>query len=184
MTHDYSEFDKPAVGDNAMAQLLALAKEQVSAQEEVAILQRKLDEAQDRLRKVSEKDLPDLMQELRMTTFSTTDGVSIELNETIHTSIPKAMQDEAFGWLESHDQGGMIKRNFVISFGKDEEAWATKFRADLGKRKKPLAVKIERKVEPPTLKAFVTRQLEAGKDIPQELFGVHRRKVSKVVVGT
>lgn len=181
--HDYSDFSTtPQIGDNAMARLAGLAREQKLAEARVTELQRQLQEAQEELQKIAEKELPDIMQELRMKEFTTEDGIKIQIKESIHTSIPKARQDEAFEWLETHNQGGMIKREFKISFNRDEESWAKKFQADLAKRKKPVASKIERKVEPPTLKAYITRQLEAGVDIPQELFGLHRRKISTVEV--
>ena len=183
LTHDYSEYhDEPKAGSNSMARLSGLARDQKKAEAKVADLQRQLQEAQEELDRIAGRELPDLMQELRLKDFTTEDGVRIEVKESIHTSIPKARQNEAFEWLEKNGHAGMIKRKFVISFNRDEEAWAKKFQADLSKRKKPVQSTIERKVEPPTLKAFVTRELEQGVDIPQELFGVHRRKLTTVEV--
>ncbi len=182
MTHDYSDYTAPTVGSNALARLAGLAHDQKLAEARVARLQQELQEAQDALMLIAERQLPELMMELRMKDFTTEDGIKIEIKESIHTSIPKAKADQAFEWLEKHGQSGMIKRKFEIAFNRDEEAWANKFRADLAKRKKPVHAKIERKVEPATLKAYVTRQLEAGVDIPQELFGVHRRKLATVEI--
>lgn len=184
-THDYSEFvEPPQTGSNSMARLSGLARDQKAAEAKVARLQQELEDAQKALDKIAQKDLPELMQELRLKDFTTEDGVTIQVKESIHTSIPKARQDDAFGWLEEHNQAGMIKRQVVVSFDRDEEKWAKKFLMDMAKRKRPLNSKIDRKVEPATLKAFITRQLEAGVDIPQDLFGVHRRKITQVEVKT
>lgn len=181
--HDYSDYhDAPTPGSNSMARLSGLARDQKKAEAKVAELQRQLKEAQEELERIAGKELPELMQELRLKDFTTEDGVRIEVKESIHASIPKARQDDAFEWLETHGHAGLIKRKFVVSFNRDEEAWAKKFQADLGKRKKPVHSQIERKVEPQTLKAFVTRELEQGVDIPQDLFGVHRRKLTTVEV--
>jgi hypothetical protein len=181
MTHDYSEFATP-IGDNSMARLSGLAKLQKEREQRVAELQRQLQEAQDELEQIAGKELPELMQDLRLENFTTSDGITINIKESIHCSIPKARQDEAFEWLEKAGDDGMVKRKFIIAFNRDEEAWANKFRADLAKRKKPVNAIIERKVEPPTLKSYVTKKLEAGEPIPQELFGVHRRKIATVEV--
>jgi len=184
-THDYSEFhEAPKAGDNAMARLSGLARDQKAAEAKVAKIQQQLQEAQEELDRIAQKELPELMQELRLKDFTTEDGVTIQVKESIHASIPKSRADESFQWLEDHNNAGMIKRTVTVAFPRDEEKWAKKFLADMAKRKRPLDVKVERRVEPATLKAWVTRQLEAGVDLPQELFGIHRRKITQVEVKT
>jgi hypothetical protein len=181
--YDYEEHkEPPKLGDNSMARLYGLAQKQKEAEALVTALQKQLADAQTALDLIAGKELPELMQELRLSDFTLDNGTKITIKESIHTSIPKARQDDAFKWLEDHGHSGVIKRQFKIAFNRDEEAWANKFQADLAKRKKPVNAVIERKVEPPTLKALVTRELEAGKTIPQDLFGVHRRKLSTVEV--
>lgn len=184
-THDYSEFtEPPKAGDNSMARLSGLARDQKAAEAKVARIQQELAEAQADLDKIAQKDLPELMQELRLKTFTTEDGVQIEVKESIHASIPKIKADDAFKWLEDHNDAGMIKRTVTVAFPRDEEKWAKKFLADMAKRKRPLDAKVERKVEPATLKAWATKKLEAGVDIPQDLFGIHRRKITQVEIKT
>lgn len=180
---DYSDYkEPPKAGSNSMASLKALARKQKLAEQEVARLELELEKAKDLLKEVSERELPTLMGDLQLSKFSTDDGTELEIEESIHTSIPKGSEDEAFTWLEENDQSGLIKRSFVIMFNREEEAWANKFKADLAKRKKPVNAKITRKVEPQTLKAYVSRELERGTDIPQKLFGVFRKKRSIVKI--
>lgn len=180
---DYSDYkEPPKAGSNSMASLKALARKQKLAEQEVARLEDELAKAKESLKEVSERELPTLMADLQLGSFTTDDGIEISINESIHTSIPKGSEDEALTWLEKHDQSGLIKRSFVIMFNREEEAWANKFKADLAKRKKPVNAKITRKVEPQTLKAYVSKELEKGTDIPQKLFGVFRRKVSEVKI--
>lgn len=181
MTHDYSAYSTP-IGDNSMARLSGLAHKQKEAELKVAALQKQLQEAQDELEQISGRELPELMQELRLEDFTTSDGIAIKVKESIHCSIPKAREEDAFGYLEEAGDGGLVKRSFVIDFSRDEEGWANKFKADLAKRKKPVRATIKRKVEPSTLKSYVTKKLEAGATIPLELFGVHRRKVTTVEI--
>ncbi len=171
------------LGDNAMQRLAGLAKEQLDAEALVAGVEERLKEAQAALNNIYMTRLPDLMDELHLTEFSTDNGLKIKIRQKIRGSIPKDHESEAFKWLEDHDNGNMIKRQCVIQFGLAEEGWARKFMADCRKRKKQLNMKVERKVPPPTLQSWVKAQLEDGVTIPMELFGVFRQRFTKVEIG-
>lgn len=175
----YDEY-APQVSSNSLAALTKLANEQAAKELEVAELQQKLEQAQRELRDIAEVRMPELMDELGMSNFTTTGGYKISIEQQISASIPKAKADEAFDWLDKNEYGGMVKREFAVSFGRDQEAWARKFAADLKKRKQPLNVSVRKKVEPMTLKKFVTDQLMEGNDIPLDLFGVFTRRVAKI----
>ena len=185
MTDEYKDFREEgnSAGHNALAHLHGLVNEQHELELEVARLQQQLQLKQDQLKLHQEKILPEAMLELGLSTFGTPSGLQVSLEESIHASIPKKFQDDAFTWLDENNESGMIKRSFEIKFNKDEEKLANKFVADLNKRKTRLRVDMKKKVEPMTLKAWVTRSLEEGREIPLELFGVFRRKVSRVKVG-
>lgn len=178
-TFDYSEF-KDGPGDNLLARLSGLALDQKRAEAEVARLEEELKTAQARLRDIAEHQLPALMDEAEMSEFTTKDGIKISVKEVIRGSIPASNASKAFAWLEEHGHDNLIKREFKIEFGKDEEAWAKKFARDLAKRKRPLKVQLKRTVNPRTLQAFVREQLEEGVDIPLNLFGVFRQRFSKI----
>jgi hypothetical protein len=178
------EDTEETLGDNAMTRLAGLAKDQVDAEALVAAMEERLKEAQDALNDIYMKRLPDLMDDLELTDFSTKNGLKIKLRQKIRGSIPKDNESEAFKWLEDHDNGNMIKRQFVIQFGLAEEGWARKFMADCRKRKKSLNMKVDRKVPAPTLQSWVSNQLEEGAKIPMELFGVWRQRFTKVEIGS
>lgn len=184
--HDYSEFqdDTPAIGDNAMARLGGVAVDQKRAEATVARLERELKEAKESERHISENVLPQLMEDMGLTKFTTSDGLEIKIDERVRGSIPKANQVEAFAWLDDHGHANIIKRQFVIDFGKDEERWAAKFQRDLNQRKRPLATKVTRTVHAQTLQAFIKGQLGEGVPIPMDVFGVYRQRFSKVTVPT
>lgn len=181
--YDYSDY-KPEeeVSDNAATVLAQLAQEQVAAEALIASLEEQLTSAKAALNEVKERRIPAVMDELDLERFTTRDGVDIKISEQIRGSIPKAKEAEAFNWLESNDNANLIKRTFTIQFGKDEDKWADKFERDLARRKKPLAVKREKKVSPQTLQAFVMGRLAEGHDFPMELFGVYRQRFAKVTV--
>lgn len=176
---DYSEF-RPGPGDNVLAQISAVALEQKQAEAEVARCEEALKAAQNKLKDISEKRLPELMDAAQQTLLITADGIKVKVIQKIRGSIPKGREGPAFSWLEEHGHDDLIKREFKIQFGKEDQAWAKKFEADLRKRKKPVNVARHDTIHPSTLASFVTEQLEAGVDIPLEKFGVHRQRSTKI----
>jgi len=181
MADEFEKFrKKPAQGHNSMAMLHETIEEQHSMEVEIAKMQAALKEKQDALKVIQENTLPELMVELGVESMTTPSGLTVDLTESIHASIPKKFSDKAFDWLDEHGESGMVKRSFEIKFNRDEEAWANKFARDLGQRKKPVNAVIKKKVEPPTLKSWVNTKLSNGEEIPLDLFGVFRRKISKI----
>ena len=126
--------------------------------------------------------LPDLMDELELSEFTTMGGVKLKLAENIRGSIPAATAEDAFAWLEEHGHDRLIKRTFQIEFGKDQEAWANKFERDCAQRKRQLNIKRKKGVHPQSLHAFVREQLEEGVAIPMQIFGVFRQRYVRVTL--
>ncbi len=184
--HDYSEFQDAPVGENLMARIQGLAQEQMSAETRIANLEEQLMEARAALRDVKEVRLPELLDEadLGLSIITTPAGHRVELAVAIRGSIPGPKETEAFRWLEEHENGKLIKRTFNIEFGKNDEAWASKFERDCAQRKRPLNIKRKKGVHPQTLQAFVRQQLDEGVDFPMDLFGVFRQRFAKVTIKT
>ena len=177
--YDYSEFQSK-VGDNLLARLSGLALDQKKAEAEVARLEEELKKAQANLRDIAEHQIPSLMEEVGMKEFITEEGVKIKVVEKIRGSIPEANAEKAFAWLEKMEYDNIVKREFKITFGKEEEDWARKFESDLKKRKKKLNFVVKRGIHPSTLASFVSELLKEGVDIPLDLFGVYRQRLSKI----
>lgn len=169
-------------GDNILASLSALALEQKRAEVAVAKAEEALALATAELKRISEQTIPDLMDVAKMEEYTTSDGIKIKIGVKIRGSIPKATEAQAFQWLMDQKHDDLIKREFKIQFGKNEEAWAKKFLADLQKRKRPLAFELKRTVHSSTLASFVKGQLETGVDFPMDIFGVYRQRASTIEV--
>jgi len=178
--HDYSAYLDKEQSKSQLERLSVLADAQRRLEHEVMLAELALAAKKVELKVMSETTLPTLMDELDMEEFRTRSGLTIKLDEHLFASISKDNQDKAFAWLDKHGFSKLIKRAFVVEFGKGEEKWADKFALDLAKRKKPVNVETKKGVHPQTLKAFVKEQLEKGEDIPTELFGVHRQPYTKV----
>ena len=179
--HDYSAFkqEPDQAGGNLMTALVSLADQQEAAQAEVERLEALLDEAKKNLDRISQIEIPKLMDGIDGK-LNLPDGRVVTISEKIRSSISSDKKPLAFKWLDDNDHGGLIKRRFIIEFGRDQEDWAKKFEADLRKRKKPLKFDIKRGVHPSTLASFVTEQLQEGVDIPLDTFGVYRQRSSKI----
>lgn len=180
---DYSEYRDEGVADNIMTRLVAKAREQLEAEKKVAKLAEELQKETENLRRIAEYELPKLMEEAEVDDFSPRDtGLQIVVKETLRGSIPAANYGKALMWLEENGHENLIKREFKISFGREDEAWAKKFQRDLAQRKKPVNADLKRTVAPPTLLAFVRQAMETGEVLPLDLFGVYRQRAAKVVV--
>lgn len=167
--------------DNEVKAVVALAREQWRLEDKVADLRRQLAEAEEQLKNVAERELPNLLVELGIEGLPLKGGVKLELDTEVYASITQANREAAFEWLEAHEHGDIIKRQFTVSFGKEEEQFAAKFKRDLARRKRPLDTTIKRSIHPGTLNKWTREVLAAGEVIPEDLFGVFRKRVTKLI---
>jgi len=184
--YDYSDFEKkedpvPA-GANVLARIGGVARDQLHAEARVAQLTADLKEAKETVRHLSENIMPELLDEAGQSEDIVVEGMRIKIATAIRGSIPAGNEAKAFGWLEEHGHGNLIKRQFTIDFGKDDDKWADKFERDMAQRKKALNSKRKKTVHPQTLVSFIKGQLEEGTNIPMDTFGVHRQRFTKVTV--
>lgn len=174
---DYSEYiERPVVEE--FQQLEALTRQMHEAQSQVLDLERKLEAAKERHRDISERQLPDLMDQLGLEEFKTSTGLKVRVDVNIHASIPKTRHDEAMKWLDDHGFGGLIKRNVTVRFTREQEREAQRLAEELENAFS--SVEQDTKVESATLRAFAREQLKGGKDLPLDLFGIYRRRVAQV----
>ena len=145
---------------------LKLAELLLAARKNAERLDAELRTAKDEVRRLEQEDLPELMQELGLTNFKLATGESVEVKQDVECGISEERRARAHAWLTSNGFGGLIKTEVVAKFGRDEHdaavAAAEKINGEM----------IER-VHPATLKSFVKEQMEAGRAIPFDLFGIH-----------
>lgn len=170
--------DAKPLSDNEIKSVVELARQQWQLEKDIERLQAELEEKKRELDAISLKELPQLMTELGIRGQTMSDGTELELKEEVYGTITGEKAPLAFKWLEDHEHGDLIKRQFTILFGRDDEAWAKKFTRDLAQRKRPLNSSVKRAVHPQTLNKWLREMIKEGKSFPEELFGVHRRKVA------
>lgn len=178
-TSGYLDYAQPATEGGSLAQLSLLAEQQAQAQSKVAQLEAQLAEARDELKDLAERQVPELMDSVGISEFKTSSGLKIKIDETIRASISKVNAARAFTWLKDHGHAALIKSKVSVAFGKGQEGDAEALAKQLSES---FEVEMNTTVHPQTLGAWVRERLGEGEEVPLELFGVHRQRVSKIDV--
>ena len=94
----------------------------------------------------------------------------LKVSTSYRATITEANKEAAFNWLRNNGLGDIIKNEISVSFGRNEDTRAADY-ADLAKSHGFQPTQ-KLKVEPMTLKALVRERIEAGKEMPTEIFNV------------
>ena len=114
--------------------------------------------------------IPTMMSEMGLSHLKLMDGSSVDVKPNYSANITIANREEAFNWLRNNGLGDIIKNEILVSFGRNEDNKAADYAALAQERGYQPTQKL--KVEPMTLKALVRERIEAGKELPTELFNV------------
>ena len=114
--------------------------------------------------------IPTMMSEMGLSHLKLMDGSSVDVKPHYSATITQANKEAAFNWLRQNGLGDIIKNEISVSFGRNEDTRAADY-ADLAKSHGFQPTQ-KLKVEPMTLKALVRERIEAGKDMPTEIFNV------------
>ena len=134
-------------------------------QEEASLKQKKKN-----LEHISGEIIPTMLSEMGLSFLKLQDGSSVEVKTNYSATITQANKEAAFNWLRENGLGDIIKNEISVSFGRNEDNKAADY-AELAKGQ-GLEPQQKLKVEPMTLKALVRERIEAGKEMPTELFNV------------
>ena len=120
--------------------------------------------------RISGEVIPTMMSEMGLAELKLHDGSHLKVATSYRATITEANKEAAFNWLRNNGLGDIIKNEISVSFGRNEDNKAADY-AELAKGQgfQPTQTM---KVEPMTLKALVRERIEAGKEMPTEIFGV------------
>ena len=122
------------------------------------------------LEHVSGEIIPTMMAEMGLSHLKLMDGSSVDVKPNYSANITIANREAAFNWLRNNGLGDIIKNEILVSFGRNEDNKAADYAALAQERGYQPTQKL--KVEPMTLKALVRERIEAGKEMPTEIFNV------------
>ena len=149
-----------------------------SVNEEIKEQEKKLSLLKHKARDLEERIIPEMMQEAGVSLLKLSDGSTVEVKPFYAAKIPESRVDEAFSWLRNRGYEDLIKNTITASFGRGQDNQVSeliKVCDDNG-----FAYNKKEKVEPMTLKAFVREQVEGGKELPFDLFGVYIANKTKI----
>jgi len=119
---------------------------------------------------ISGEVIPTMMSEMGLAELKLHDGSHLKVSTSYRATITEANKEAAFNWLRDNGLGDIIKNEISVSFGRNEDNKAADY-AELAKSSGFQPTQ-KMKVEPMTLKALVRERIEAGKEMPTEIFGV------------
>ena len=143
--------------------LETIAKTIEAAEENLKLLKKKRDY-------ISGEVIPTMMSEMGLAELKLQDGSHLKVSTSYRATITEANKEAAFNWLRNNGLGDIIKNESSVSFGRNEDNKAADYAALAQERGYQPTQKL--KVEPMTLKALVRERIEAGKEMPTEIFGV------------
>ena len=119
---------------------------------------------------ISGEVIPTMMSEMGLAELKLHDGSHLKVSTSYRAHISEANKEMAYNWLRNNGLGDIIKNEISVSFGRNEDNKAADYAALAEERGFQPTQKL--KVEPMTLKALVRERIEAGKEMPTELFNV------------
>ena len=168
------------VDSGKLKNVASIARQIRDEEEYIASLDKDLKKAKKNLLKLTDEELPTLLQEMGLSEFKLDDGSQVTIKQTYGASILVDNRPTAYQWLRDNGHGDLIKNIVSCEFGMGEDQKADDFR-DTAKQK-GFQVEQNTSVHPQTLKAFVKERCEKGEEFPMELFGAfigHRAIIKK-----
>jgi len=153
---------------------LRTMEDQIKLQEEALKISKK------ELEVVSAEIIPTMLSEMGLSSLKLADGSSVDVKPFYSATITVQNRDKAFNWLRINGLGDIIKNEISVSFGRNEDNKAAEY-ANLAKGQGYQPTQ-KLKVEPMTLKALVRERIEAGKEMPTDIFNVfvgNRTKITR-----
>ena len=172
MTINFEQAQQDAMKKTDNIQSLADQVERLeSVATDIDAAEQKLKDLKKKRDHISGEVIPTMMSEMGLAELKLHDGSHLKVSTSYRATITEANKEAAFNWLRQDGLGDIIKNEISVSFGRNEDTRAADY-ADLAKSHGPQPTQ-KLKVEPMTLKALVRERIEAGKEMPTEIFGVY-----------
>ena len=139
-------------------------------QQQLEIQEDAIKEKKKQIQHISGEVIPTMMSEMGLAELKLHDGSHLKVSTSYRATITEANKVAAFNWLRKNGLGDIIKNEISVSFGRNEDNKAADYAALAQERGYQPTQKL--KVEPMTLKALVRERIEAGKEMPTEIFGI------------
>jgi len=152
-----------------LTSVAALARQIRDKEDRIASLEEDLKAEKKALLKLTDEDMPAMLAEIGISSFSLDDGSQVEVKQTYGASILVNNRPQAYEWLRDNGYDDIIKNSVICQFGRGEDDQASAFAAFAQQQGYVPEQKTE--IHPQTLRAFVKERVEEGDEFPMELFG-------------
>ncbi len=139
-------------------------------EDQLKIMEEALKNKKKEIDRISGEVIPTMLSEMGLSQLKLADGSSVDVKPFYSASISAQNKEKAYEWLRNNGLGDIIKNEISVSFGRNEDNKAANY-AELAKSNGFQPTQ-KLKVEPMTLKALVRERIEAGKEMPTEIFNV------------
>ncbi len=175
---DIEKMSSMGIGQHDVKSISEKCRQLKDLQEQLKKKNEELDHIKFKVRDMEERIIPEMMQEAGVSLLKLSDGSQVEVKPFYAAKIPESRVEEAFGWLRSNGHEDLIKNTVTASFNRGQDNQV----AELIKvcEQFNFTYNQKQKVEPMTLKAFVREQVEGGKKLPFDLFGVYIANKTKI----
>ena len=171
-TIDFEQDQQDAMKRTDSLYSLADQVEKLEAmQQQLEIQEEAIKEKKKQIDHISGEVIPTMMSVIGLAELKLHDGSHLKVSTSYRATITEANKEMAFNWLRENGLGDIIKNEILVSFGRNEDNKAADY-AELAKGQGFQPTQ-KMKVEPMTLKALVRERIEAGKEMPTEIFGVY-----------
>ena len=171
MTIDFEKDQQDAMKKTENIQSLADQVEKLEElQSRLQTQEQVMKDTKKQIERISGEVIPTMMSEMGLAELKLQDGSHLKVSTSYRATITEANKEAAFNWLRDNGLGDIIKNEISVSFGRNEDNKAATY-AELAKGQGFQPTQ-KMKVEPMTLKALVRERIEAGKEMPTEIFGV------------
>jgi len=158
------EVDLPS--SDKVTDLMSLVTRHRNLEEEIAELDKKLKSKNAELRQLSTVEIPEVFTQMgNIQKFTLDNGVNISVKPDLAVSIKKGQEKQCFEFLEQHQLGAVIKSNFNLVYGKDEQSEIDDTRKLLLQH--DLEFSEKRAVHASTLKSTIRKLTEQGTAVPE-----------------
>ena len=166
------------LSDNSLESIADLCTKQIQLEKEIQKLEDEISWKKGKLREISYELIPEALAERNLSELKLSDGSSVTVKKVYGASITKGKEGEALQWLRENGFEDLIKNDVTVSFGRGEDNKAGDFR---GLAEAQGFMPSQRMaVHPSTLRAFYRERVEAGQDLPPDIFNTFSGQQTKI----
>jgi len=166
------------LSDNSLESIADLCTRQIQLEKEIQKLEDEISWKKGKLREISYELIPEALAERNLSELKLSDGSAVTVKKVYGASITKGKEGEALQWLRENGFEDLIKNDVTVSFGRGEDNKAGDFR---GLAEAQGFMPSQRMaVHPSTLRAFYRERVEAGQDLPPDIFNTFSGQQTKI----